>query len=89
MVDAYHELAYPREMMEEIVKALKPGGRVVLVEYRRENPLIPIKTIHKMYQKQVKREMTSVGLQWLETKEFLPQQHYLVFVKHISQYKND
>jgi SAM-dependent methyltransferase len=89
MVDAYHELAYPREMMEEIVKALKPGGRVVLVEYRRENPLIPIKTIHKMYQKQVKREMTSVGLQWLETKEFLPQQHYLVFVKPISQYKND
>ncbi|WP_293087146.1 hypothetical protein [Moorena sp. SIO3H5] len=62
MVDVYHELEYPREMMESIVKALKPQGRVVLVEYRKENPLIPIKGLHKMTQKQVKKEMEAVNL---------------------------
>jgi len=81
MVDAYHEFEYPREIMQGIVKALKPGGRVVLVEYRRENPLILIKALHKMTTKQVRKEMSAVGLQWIETKEFLPQQHFMVFVK--------
>ncbi|AFY79577.1 methylase involved in ubiquinone/menaquinone biosynthesis [Pleurocapsa sp. PCC 7327] len=81
MVDAYHEFEYPREIMEEIVKALKRNGRVVLVEYRRENPLIPIKALHKMTQNQVKKEMNAVGLSWKETQEFLPQQHFMVFKK--------
>lgn len=81
MVDAYHEFAYPREMMEEIVRALKPGGRVVLVEYRGENPFIFIKALHKMTQKQARKEMSAVGLVWLETKDFLPQQHFMVFQK--------
>ena len=81
MVDAYHEFAYPREMMSGIVRSLKPGGRVVLVEYRRENPLIPIKALHKMTQRQARKEMNAVGLQWLETKEFLPQQHLMLFQK--------
>lgn len=81
MVDAYHEFEYPREIMQGIVKALKPGGRVVLVEYRRENPLILIKALHKMTTNQVRKEMSAVGLQWKETKEFLPQQHFMVFVK--------
>ncbi|ACK73039.1 Methyltransferase type 11 [Gloeothece citriformis PCC 7424] len=81
MVDAYHEFEYPREMMEGIVKALKPGGRVALVEYRRENPLIPIKALHKMTQKQAKKEMASVGLIWQETGESLPQQHLMLFQK--------
>ncbi|GAB4535574.1 MAG: class I SAM-dependent methyltransferase [Pleurocapsa sp.] len=84
MVDAYHEFAYPREMMEGIVEALKPGGRVVLLEYRQENPLIMIKYLHKMTQKQVKKEMKAVGLQWQETKEFLPEQHFFVFTKPID-----
>ena len=79
MVDAYHEFEYPKEMMEGIVKALKPSGRVVLLEYRQENPLIPIKRLHKMTERQVKKEMTAVGLQWQQTKEFLPEQHFLVF----------
>ncbi|MEO0011649.1 MAG: hypothetical protein RLZZ535_38 [Cyanobacteriota bacterium] len=79
MVDAYHEFAYPREMMEAIVQALKPGGRVVLLEYRKENPMIMIKSLHKMTQKQVKKELQAVGLKWQETKEFLPEQHFLVF----------
>jgi ubiquinone/menaquinone biosynthesis C-methylase UbiE len=81
MVDAYHEFEYPREMMEGLVQALKPGGRVALVEYKRENPFIPIKSLHKMTQNQVRKEMKAVGLQWLETKSFLPQQHLMVFEK--------
>lgn len=81
MVDAYHEFQYPQEMMQGIVKALKPGGRVVLLEYRQENPFILIKELHKMSEKQVKKEMTAIGLKWLETPSFLPQQHFLVFEK--------
>src|SRR6476646_6342112 len=57
MVDAYHEFEYPQEMMTALVRSLKPGGRVVLVEYRGENLLIPIKGLHKMTQRQVKKEM--------------------------------
>ncbi len=81
MVDAYHEFEYPQEVMQGIVKALKPGGRVVLVEYRGENPLIMIKRLHKMTQKQVRKEMQAVGLVWRETKNLLPQQHLMVFEK--------
>lgn len=82
MVDAYHEFSHPYEMMQGVVKALKKGGRVVLVEYRRENPFIPIKALHKMTQKQARKEMQAVGLQWLETKSFLPSQHVMVFEKN-------
>ena len=81
MVDAYHEFEYPREVMEGVVRALKPGGRVVLVEYRRENPFIPIKALHKMTQNQARKEMKAVGLQWMETKSFLPEQHLMMFEK--------
>ena len=81
MVDAYHEFEYPYEMMQHLREALKPGGRVVLAEYRAENPLILIKRLHKMSEKQVKREMRAIGLQWVETDESLPQQHLLFFEK--------
>jgi precorrin-6B methylase 2 len=81
MVDAYHEFSHPREMMESIVKALKPGGRLIQLEYRGEDPNVPIKPLHKMTQWQVKREMAAVGLTWKETKDFLPIQHFFVFVK--------
>lgn len=83
MVDAYHELEYPQEVMQGIVKALKPGGKVVLVEYRGENPLIMIKRLHKMTQKQVRKEMQAVGLVWRETKNLLPQQHLMIFEKQV------
>ena len=83
MVDAYHEFAYPREMMEGIYQALKPGGRVILLEYRKENPMIMIKPLHKMTQKQVKKELKAVGLKWQTTQEFLPEQHFLVFNKPV------
>ena len=81
MVDAYHEFDHPREMMTAIAQALKPNGRVVLVEYRGENPLIPIKALHKMTERQARKEMATVGLTWLDTQETLPQQHILFFSK--------
>ena len=81
MVDAYHEFAYPREMMTHLRDALKPGGQVVLAEYRAENPLVMIKRLHKMSERQVKRELTAVGLRWVKTDESLPQQHLLFFEK--------
>lgn len=81
MVDAYHELSQPHEIMDKVVKALKPNGRVVLVEYRRENPFIAIKGLHKMTQMQAIKEMSVVGLKWLETKDFLPSQHIMIFAK--------
>jgi ubiquinone/menaquinone biosynthesis C-methylase UbiE len=81
MVDAYHEFTYPKEIMEGVVKALKPNGRVALVEYRGENPFIQIKGLHKMTQRQVKKEMRSLGLNWRETKDFLPSQHLIIFEK--------
>jgi FkbM family methyltransferase len=79
MVDAYHEFSHPREMMEGVVQSLRPGGRVVLVEYRGEDLQVPIKPLHKMTQAQVIREMNAVGLHWQATEDFLPQQHVLVF----------
>ena len=78
-VDAYHEFSHPREMMESIVTALKPGGRVVLVEYRLEDPLVLIKERHKMSEKQARLEMEAVGLAFVENIGVLPQQHILVF----------
>ena len=67
--------------MENIVSSLKSGGQVVLAEYHRENPLIPIKTLHKMTEKQVKKEMKKVGLVWDKTEEISPQQHLIFFQK--------
>ncbi|MEA5464407.1 class I SAM-dependent methyltransferase [Leptothoe sp. PORK10 BA2] len=81
MVDAYHEFASPREVMTGVVDALKPGGRLVLAEYRAENPLVMIKRLHKMSEQQVKKEMAAVGLTWVKTDDRLPQQHLLFFEK--------
>jgi len=81
LVDAYHEFSHPREMMEGVFEARRPGGRVTLVEYRGEDPNIPIKPLHKMTEAQAREEMETVGLRWRATHGFLPQQHYLVFEK--------
>jgi 2-polyprenyl-3-methyl-5-hydroxy-6-metoxy-1,4-benzoquinol methylase len=78
-VDAYHEFSHPWEMMTSIVRALKPGGRVYLVEYRLEDPLVPIKERHKMSEEQARREMEAVGLRFVENVNVLPQQHIMVF----------
>jgi ubiquinone/menaquinone biosynthesis C-methylase UbiE len=81
LVDVYHEFSFPREMMLSVVKALKPGGRVVQIEYRGEDTNVPIKLLHKMTVAQARKEMAAVGLVWKETKGFLPQQHFIVYEK--------
>lgn len=84
MVDVYHELEFPFEMMLDISKSLKPGGRCVFVEYRKEDPDVPIKLVHKMSEAQVKKEISPVefGLKWSKTIGVLPWQHIIVFEKH-------
>ncbi len=80
IVDAYHEFDHPREMGRAIRRALRPGtGRLALVEYRAEDPAVPIKQIHKMSVDQAKKEMAAVGLEFVEVIETLPQQHLLIF----------
>lgn len=83
MVDVYHEFEFPYEMMADISKALKPGGRVALVEYRMEDPTVPIKLVHKMSQKQarVEVEQEEFNMKWSETIDVLPRQHIIVFTK--------
>jgi SAM-dependent methyltransferase len=81
LVDVYHELAYPYEVMRSLIRALKPGGRVVLVEYRGEDPAVPIKLLHKMSEAQIHREMSVLALTWERTSARLPMQHIVVFRK--------
>jgi 2-polyprenyl-3-methyl-5-hydroxy-6-metoxy-1,4-benzoquinol methylase len=81
MVDVYHELAYPYEIMASILKALKPGGRIVFVEYKAEDSLVPIKQLHKMSEAQIKREAAVFPLDWERTVRTLPWQHVVVFRK--------
>jgi precorrin-6B methylase 2 len=81
MVDVYHELEFPREVLASIVRALKPGGRVVFVEYRAEDPRVPIKALHKMSEAQVRREAAVLALNWERTAGGLPWQHVVIFRK--------
>jgi SAM-dependent methyltransferase len=81
MVDVYHEFDYPHEMVEAMCRALKPTGRIVFVEFRGEDPKVPIKPLHKMTAAQVRKEMAVHPLQWLETSEVLPRQHIIIFRK--------
>jgi len=81
MVDVYHEFSEPYEMMTNIVNALKPGGRVAFVEYRAEDPDVPIKLVHKMSEAQVKKEAAAVGLEWEKTIGDLPRQHLILVRK--------
>lgn len=79
LVDAYHEFDHPREMMQAIARSLKPDGRVVLVEFRGEDPQVPIKELHKMTQAQAIKEMAAVGLEHRKTYDDLPWQHVMIF----------
>ncbi len=81
IVDAYHEFSHPMEMGKAIYNTLKPGGKLVLIEYRMEDPGIPIKKLHKMSEKQAIKELSATGLEWVKTSEALPQQHFIVFRK--------
>lgn len=81
MVDVYHEFDHPFEMVQAMCQALKPGGRIVFVEFRAEDPEVPIKLVHKMTEAQVRKEMSVQPLEWVETIGVLPQQHLIVFRK--------
>lgn len=84
IVDSYHEFSHPREMMENITKSLKPGGRVVLVEYRGEDNTLPVGPLHRMTQEQATLEMNAVGLSLARKLDYLPQQHILIFEKPVE-----
>ncbi|MGN6493476.1 MAG: class I SAM-dependent methyltransferase [Agriterribacter sp.] len=79
MVDVYHELEYPREMIQAIKKALKPGGKILFIEYRGEDPSIPIKALHKMTVAQLNKEMEANGFRLFYKGDFLPIQHFLLY----------
>jgi predicted methyltransferase len=90
MVDVYHEFDFPYEMLLEISKSLKPGGRIAFVEYRKEDPTVPIKEVHKMSEAQVKKEanLPEFGLQFKETIRKLPRQHVIVFERPAADAAN-
>ena len=79
LVVAYHEFSHPAEMGRAMAEALAPGGRLVLIEYRAEDPSVMIKPLHKMSEDQARKEMAAIGLEWERTEDFLPQQHFMVF----------
>ena len=81
MVDVYHEFSHPYEMMQNICRGLKTGGRVAFVEYRLEDDNVPIKRLHKMSELQVIKEATPHPLSWVETLDDLPWQHVIIFEK--------
>ncbi len=81
LVDAYHEFEFPREVMQNLYSSLKPGGQLVLIEYRGEDPSIRIKRLHKMTEKQSIAELEATGLVWQQTLDILPQQHFMIFMR--------
>ena len=81
MVDVYHELEYPYEMVAAIVRALKPGGRLVFVEFRAGDASVPIKALHTMSEAQVRKEAAVHALVWVNTARDLPWQNAVVFRK--------
>ncbi len=81
IVDVYHEMSHPAEMIAAVCRRLKPGGRIAFVEYRAEDPEVPIKRLHKMTEAQIRREMTAQPLEFVETIRSLPRQHLVIFRK--------
>jgi FkbM family methyltransferase len=81
LVDVYHEFSYPYEMALSMRSALKPGGKLVLVEFRAEDPTVPIKTIHKMSEAQAIKEFKAAGFAFYKNIDNLPWQHCMVFTK--------
>ncbi len=83
MVDVYHELEFPHEMLQSLKEALRPGGKILLLEYRQEDPTIPIKPHHKMSIDQANKEMQANGFELDYDGEFLPIQHFLLYKKKL------
>jgi ubiquinone/menaquinone biosynthesis C-methylase UbiE len=85
LVDVYHEFSEPYEMAVAMTRALKPGGRMVFVEFRLEDPDVPILLVHKMTEKQVLKEMSLHPLTHVKTSEILPWQHIIIFEKKVDE----
>jgi len=81
MVDVYHEVAFPYEMGQSMLKALKPGGKLFLIEFRAEDPAVPIREVHKMTEKQAVIELKEAGFTFIKNIGNLPWQHCMVFTK--------
>lgn len=81
MVDVYHELEYPHEMLQTIKKSLKPTGKILLIEYRGEDPAVAIKPLHKTTVAQLNKEMLANGFTLFSKGDFLPIQHFLLYEK--------
>lgn len=81
LVDVYHEFAYPVQMLREMRKSLKPDGRIALVEFRAEDPLVPIKPLHKMSKRQILKEYEPNGYKLVEEFDGLPWQHLMFFAR--------
>lgn len=81
LVDVYHELSYPEQVLAALRASLRPRGRLVLVEFREEDPLVPIKPLHKMSKAQILREILPNGFRLAEQYDKLPWQHLMAFVR--------
>ena len=83
MVDVYHELAQPQRMLQQLRKAMKGDGRLVVIEYRKEDPTIPIRPEHKMSVSEVKAEIEAEGYRLDQVLRILPRQNIFVFRKQV------
>ncbi len=81
LVDVYHEFAYPEQMLSAMRKSLKPGGRMALAEFRREDKNVPIKLLHKMTKRQILKEFEPNGFRLVEQFDKLPWQHLMFFTR--------
>jgi ubiquinone/menaquinone biosynthesis C-methylase UbiE len=79
LVDSYHEFSHPAEMLDSLRRSLKPGGRVFLLEFRGEDPRVPIKALHKMTEAQARLEFETAGFRFVSNQRHLPWQHFMVF----------
>lgn len=79
IVDSYHEFSHPAEMLQGIYDGLRPGGSLVIVEYRGEDPTVDVDALHRMTEDQIRLEVESMGYEWVETRDFLPLQHVVIF----------
>ncbi|HYH56331.1 MAG TPA: class I SAM-dependent methyltransferase, partial [Anseongella sp.] len=85
MVDVYHELLYPHEMLQAMHRALKPSGKLLLIEYKAEDPDVAIRPLHKMSVAQANKELSANGFNLVKRDDSLPIQHFLLFEKKPMQ----
>jgi ubiquinone/menaquinone biosynthesis C-methylase UbiE len=84
LVDAYHEFSHPAEMLASLNRALKPQGQLILLEFRGEDPRVPIKPLHKMTEAQARKELAAAGFSLVSNRRVLPWQHFMIFQKSLS-----